>query len=231
MKKQTHSLRTRILSMLLVLVCVLGLFPGVALAASPDTIKLEDCTYNGVRYDSPALDVCYMHQMKFNVNGDNVMGFCSDKGAGMGWSLEGHTWDSPKPVNDPTVKTMMAYFYAHSRGIFTDQAHALGVDNVWDSDYVWVMNAWVQAVVWRYTENLFSDPLVACAEELIWVHNNQYGTNYSSIDELLDGISFRIESSIFWSWVSRGSGATARCMNTPTPVPVPTITLQTTFSP
>ena len=81
--------------MLLVLVCVLGLFPGVALAASPDTIKLEDCTYNGVRYDSPALDVCYMHQMKFNVNGDNVMGFCSDKGAGMGWSLEGHTWDSP----------------------------------------------------------------------------------------------------------------------------------------
>lgn len=191
MKKQTHSLRTRILSMLLVLVCVLGLFPDVASAASPDTIKLEDCTYNGVRYDSPALDVCYMHQMKFDINGDSVMGFCSDKGAGMGWSLEGHTWDSPKPVNDPTVKTMMAYFYAHSRGIFTDRAHALGVDNVWDSDYVWVMNAWVQAVVWHYTENLFSDPLVACAEELIWVHNNQYGTNYSSIDELLDGISFR----------------------------------------
>lgn len=191
MKKQAHSLQTRILSMLLVLVCVLGLFPGMASAASPNTIKLEDCTYNGVRYDSPALDVCYMHQMKFDVNGDSVMGFCSDKGAGMGWSLEGHTWDSPKPVNDPTVKTMMAYFYAHSRGIFTDRAHALGVDNVWDSDYVWVMNAWVQAVVWRYTENLFSDPLAACAEELIWVHNNQYGTNYSSIDELLDGISFR----------------------------------------
>ena len=74
MKKQTHSLQIRIMSMLLALVCILGLFPGAALAASPDTIKLEDCTYNGVHYDSPALGICYMHQMQFDVNGDSVMG-------------------------------------------------------------------------------------------------------------------------------------------------------------
>ena len=42
---------------------------------------------------------------------------------------------------------MLAYFYAHSRGIFTDQARALGVDEVWSSDYTWTMNAWVQAVI------------------------------------------------------------------------------------
>ena len=72
----------------------------------------------------------------------------------------------------PTVKTMLAYFYAHSRGIFTDQAHALGVDEVRSSDYTWTMNAWVQAVVWRYQENLFSDPVAACAEELLYVYNN-----------------------------------------------------------
>ena len=62
MKKQTHSLQIRIMSMLLALVCILGLFPGAALAASPDTIKLEDCTYNGVHYDSPALGICYMRK-------------------------------------------------------------------------------------------------------------------------------------------------------------------------
>ena len=44
MKKQTHSLPARILSMLLALVCILGLLPGAALAASPDSIVMEDCT-------------------------------------------------------------------------------------------------------------------------------------------------------------------------------------------
>ena len=38
----------------------------------------------------------------------------------MGWSLKGHTWGNPKPISDPTVKTMMAYFYAHSTGVFTE---------------------------------------------------------------------------------------------------------------
>ncbi len=80
MKKQTHSLPARILSMLLALVCILGLLPGAALAASPDTI-MEDCTHNGVHYESPALDTCWLHQMKFDYNGDTVTGFCADHGA------------------------------------------------------------------------------------------------------------------------------------------------------
>ena len=58
----------------------------------------------------------------------------------MGWSLEGQTWGNPKPITDPTVQTMMAYYYAHTTGVFTDQAHALGVDEVWGSDYSWTMN-------------------------------------------------------------------------------------------
>ena len=69
-----------------------------------------------------------------------TMGFCAEKGKGMGWSLKGHTWGNPQPISDPTVKTMMAYFYAHSTGVFTDQAKALGVDDVWNSDYTWTMN-------------------------------------------------------------------------------------------
>ena len=62
-----------------------------------------------------------MHQMQFDFNGDSVMGFCSEKGKGMGWSLEGHEWNSPKEINDSTVKIMMAYFYCHTKGIFTDR--------------------------------------------------------------------------------------------------------------
>ncbi len=189
--QKTYSVLTRMTALLLVLVCVLGLLPATALAADPSTIKMDDCAYSGTKYDSPALGECYMHQMHFNYNGKSTMGFCAEKGKGMGWSLKGHTWGNPQPISDPTVKTMMAYFYAHSTGVFTDQAKALGVDDVWNSDYTWTMNSWTQAVVWRYKAGLLSDPVVACAEELLCVYNNLEHTNYSSIDETMDGRSFR----------------------------------------
>lgn len=191
--KSMTKLGSRLLSMLLALLCVLGLFPTAAFAAetTPSTIKLTNCTYNGTHYESPALGVCYMHQMRYDYDGDSVMGFCSEKGKGMGWSLEGHKWDKPEPISDPTVKNMMAYFYCHTSGVFTDQAISLGVAETWSPDYVWVMNAWVQAIVWRYKEGLFSDPATACAEELMYVHNNINGTNFKSIDDELEGWSFR----------------------------------------
>ena len=191
--KMVHFPHTRIIAALLVLVCLLGLFPATAFAAepTPSTIKLTNCAYNGTRYESPALGVCYMHQMRYDFGGTNVMGFCSEKGKGMGWSLEGHKWDKPQPISDPTVKNMMAYFYCHTSGVFTDEAISLGVAETWGPDYVWVMNAWVQAIVWRYKEGLFSDPTVACAEELMYVFNNMRGTHYTDIDDELDGWSFR----------------------------------------
>lgn len=74
----------------------------------------EQMEYTDVEaYESPALGVCYMHQMRYDFGGTNVMGFCSEKGKGMGWSLEGHKWDKPQPISDPTVQNMMAYFYCH----------------------------------------------------------------------------------------------------------------------
>ena len=108
--RKTYSALTRMTALLLVLVCVLGLLPATALAADPSTIKMDDCAYSGTKYDSPALGECYMHQMHFNYNGKSTMGFCAEKGKGMGWSLKGHTWGNPQPISDPTVKTMMAYF-------------------------------------------------------------------------------------------------------------------------
>ena len=54
MKKRTHFLWTRMTAMLLALVCVLGLFPATAFAAS-DTIKLERFGMSGVSYESAAL--------------------------------------------------------------------------------------------------------------------------------------------------------------------------------
>ena len=183
---------TRMTALLLVLVCMLGLLPTAALAAdAPSSIKLEDCTHNGVHYESPSLGTCWLHQMTFDYNQKSTICFCAEHGKGMGWSLEGQTWGNPKPITDPTVQTMMAYYYAHTTGVFTDQAHALGVDEVWGSDYSWTMNAWVQAIIWRYQAGLLTDPATACAEELVCVYNNLHHGNYSGVDDLLDGMSFR----------------------------------------
>ncbi len=192
--EQVRSVQQRLISLLLTLICLLGLVPTTAFAAAtsvPSTITMEDCTHNGVHYESPALDTCWLHQMRFDYSGNSIIGFCADHDKEMGWSLEGHKWDSPQPINDPTVKIMMAYYYAHSRGIFTDQAKALGVDQVWGSDYTWTMNAWVQAVIWRYKQGTLNDPAAVCAEELMYVYNNLQHTSYTSIDEVVDGMSLR----------------------------------------
>lgn len=86
---------------------------------------------------------------------------------------------------------MMAYYYAHSTGVFTDEAKALSVDNVWGPEYTWYMNAWTQACIWRYQQGSMNDPVVACAEEFMAVYNSLEGTHYTSIDDELDGKSFR----------------------------------------
>ena len=191
MKKTWHSLKNRVTAMLLALICVLGLLPTAALAAGADTIKLERFGMSGVSYQSASLGRCTMHQMYYGVAGKTSVGFCGTKGGGMGTSLIGQTWGNPKPVTDPTVKMMMAYYYAHSLGIFTDKAHALGVDDIWDSGYSWYMNAWVQAIVWRYKDGSLSDPATACAEELMYVWNSLKGASYTSIDQTCDGATFR----------------------------------------
>ena len=191
MKKTWHSLKNRVTAMLLALICVLGLLPTAALAAGADTIKLERFGMSGVSYQSASLGRCTMHQMYYGVAGKTSVGFCGTKGGGMGTSLIGQTWGDPKPVTDPTVKMMMAYYYAHSLGIFTDKAHALGVDDIWDSGYSWYMNAWVQAIVWRYKDGSLGDPAIACAEELMYVWNSLKGTSYTSIDQTCDGATFR----------------------------------------
>ena len=71
--------------------------------------------------------------MYFSGGNKTSVGFCGTKGGGMGSSLIGQTWGNKTPISDPTVLTMMAYYYAHSTGVFTDEAKALGVDNIWPS--------------------------------------------------------------------------------------------------
>ena len=190
MKKQNRTLQTRLMALFLVLICVLGLLPTSAFAAA-DTITLKEFGHSGVAYQSAALGRCTLHEMSF-ANGNKITtGFCGTKGGGMGTSLQGQTWGNKTAISDPTVEIMMAYYYAHSTGVFTDEAKALGVNDVWSEGYRWYMNAWTQACIWRYQQGSMNDPVVACAEEFMAVYNSLEGTHYTSIDDQLDGKSFR----------------------------------------
>ena len=190
MQKKNHPLRTRLTALLLALICVLGLLPVSAFAAA-DTITLKEFGHSGVAYQSAALGRCTLHEMSFSNGSKITTGFCGTKGGGMGTSLQGQTWGNKTSISDPTVETMMAYYYAHSTGLFTDEAKALGIDDVWGEGYRWYMNAWVQACIWRYKEGSLRDPVTACAEELMAVYNTLEGTHYTSIDQKQGESSFR----------------------------------------
>ena len=192
MKKHRNHFYSRVTALLLALLCMVGLFPATASAAS-DTIKLDDFGASEVSYESAALGVCKLHQMYFADGGKTTVGFCGVKGGGMGKSLIGQTWSNRTEINDPTVSLVMAYYYSHSTGTFTDAAKAMGENKVWDTNYTWHMNAWAQAVIWRYKEGSLSDPVTACAEELMCVYNSLEHKNYTSIDQDHDGKTFREE--------------------------------------
>ena len=190
MKKQAHFLWGRITAILLTLVCILGLLPLHVMAAG-DIIKLDSFGMSGVSYESAALGRCSLHQMYYVDGSKTTTGFCGTKGGGMGQSLIGQTWGHKTTISDSTVSMMMAYYYTHSTGVFTDQAEALGVNTIWDDGYTWYMNAWIQAIIWRYKQGSLSDPVVSCAEELMAVYNSLEGTHFTSIDDERDGSSFR----------------------------------------
>ena len=191
MSRRLQSTAFRAMAVLIALICVLGLIPARAQAAGTDTITLERFGYSGVSYESASLGRCQLHQMYYDYGGKTAVGFCGTKGGGMGSGLEGQTWGNPTPITDPTVEMMMAYYYAHSTGTFTDAAVAAGVDTVWDAGYTWYMNAWVQAILWRYQQGSLQDPVEACAEELMYVYNSLEGTHYTSIDQTQGDSSFR----------------------------------------
>ena len=136
MHKKNHSTRTRLTAFLLALVCILGLFPSTVFAAS-DTITLKEFGHSGVAYNSAALGSCTLHEMTFKNGNVNTTGFCGTKGGGMGSSLKNQTWGRKTAVSNSAVEIMMAYYYAHTTGVFTDEAVAIGANDVGDSGYTW----------------------------------------------------------------------------------------------
>ena len=62
-------MKKRIIAFIMAVITVFSMLTVPAGAASsqsgnaPSTIKMDDCTHNGVKYESPALGTCHLHQM------------------------------------------------------------------------------------------------------------------------------------------------------------------------
>ena len=69
------------------------------------------------------------------------------------------------------MSVILAYYYDHTLGKFTDAAVAKGVNNIWNDDYVYYMNAWVQAIAWLWETGKLTNPVEDCAKELMYVFN------------------------------------------------------------
>lgn len=146
--KRTTPLRTRLLSMFLVAVCTLGLFPASALpalAASepsvPSTISLDKADYhvsNGLSYTSDTLGTVYIHEFWMDIDGQQRFGFCGDHSMDMGSSLVGHTWSNPTEITNSNVVLLLSYFYtcAYDNQAFTE------FETTWS-------NGFIQACVWN----------------------------------------------------------------------------------
>ncbi len=204
MKRLKIFMRMRVSALLLAAICLFGLLPANALAAGAATIKLEKFGMSGVSYESASLGKCTLHQMYYDYGGQTTAGFCGTKGGGMGASLLGQTWGEPQAITDSTVCMMMAYYYAHSTGTFTEEAEALGVNTIWDAGYTWYMNAWVQAILWRQQAGTMGNPVETCAEELMYVYNSLEGTHYTSIDQKQGDTSFRDRTQYIFDLGMRG---------------------------
>ena len=137
----------RILSMVLVLVCLLGLVPTTAMAATagvPDTITLTDAEYptgtgQGAlsQYTSPGLgNICTLHLFKANVAGKETVGFCGDHTMYMGRSVEGKPWDTPQKF-ETLAEPVLAYYYWSREN-----------DAKWSGTDDQSVNAYAQAAIW-----------------------------------------------------------------------------------
>ena len=191
MRKLHKHFFKRAAALLLAILCVVGLIPANNASAADDTIKLTNFGYSGVAFQSDKLGRCSMHQMYFDHDGQTIAGFCANHGAGMGKSLVGQAWGNPTPIDDPTVKVFIGFFYSHTLKIYTDKAKSMGLEANWNSYTTWYMNAIVQAIIWRYKDGTLKNPVEDCAEEMMNVFNSILGENYTSIDDEYEGTSFR----------------------------------------
>lgn len=190
---------TRLLSLFLTAICVIGLIPTSAFAASsesmPSEITLKKSDYfldtdGSKTYNSPSFDKpLYLHIINMNVGGETKVGFCAEHGKELGNTLIDKKWGNPEPVTNSFIKMMIGYYYCMTDAKYqTDAYKEKWGGALWtDQNMIRYHNAWIQALCWRALGQGAAIPSdaegqkVAIAKELMYIANAKNGTSYSDI--------------------------------------------------
>lgn len=194
-----QKIGTRLLSLFLTAICVIGLIPTSAFAASsesmPSEITLKKSDYfldtdGSKTYNSPSFDKpLYLHIINMNVGGETKVGFCAEHGKQLGNTLIGKKWGNPEPVTNSFIKMMIGYYYCMTDAKYqTDAYKEKWGGALWtDQNMIRYHNAWIQALCWRALGQGAAIPSdaegqkVAIAKELMYIANAKNGTSYSDI--------------------------------------------------
>ena len=205
-----HKLINRALSLLLALVCVMGLLPLSAFAAglssAPGSITQKSSDYmkiggQSVRYKAASsainnVGLPYVFDEQVEVPGyGTTRALCAYQKGTLGPAANGQKWNYKNEVDNASLKVLLTYIYSHTYGNFTDAGNAVGLEhwNQYWSD-IWFMVA--QAGSWLYEHGTILDVnsnregfIEQMAEEFVAamkLYHDTYGqssfiTNWSSI--------------------------------------------------
>lgn len=194
-----QKIGTRLLSLFLTAICVIGLIPTSAFAAPsgsmPSEITLQKSDYfldtdGSKTYNSPSFgEPLYLHIINMNVGGKTKVGFCAEHGKQLGNTLIGKKWGNPEPVTNSFIKMMIGYYYCMTDAKYqTDAYKEMWGGELWtDQNLIRYHNAWIQALCWRALGQGAAIPSdaegqkVAIAKELMYIANAKNGTSYSDI--------------------------------------------------
>ena len=190
---------TRLLSLFLTAICVIGLIPTSAFAAPsgsmPSEITLQKSDYfldtdGSKTYNSPSFgEPLYLHIINMNVGGETKIGFCAEHGKQLGNTLIDKKWGNPEPVTNSFIKMMIGYYYCMTDAKYQIDAYKekWGGELWTDQNLIRYHNAWIQALCWRALGQGAAIPSdaegqkVAIAKELMYIANAKNGTSYSDI--------------------------------------------------
>ena len=184
-----HNFLKRAVSLLLALVCVMGVLPLSAFAAeglssAPGSITQRSSDYmkiggRSVRYKAASsvinnVGLPYVFDEQVDVPGFGpTRALCAYQKGTLGPGANGQKWNFKEEVSNASLRVLLTYVYSHTYGSFTDAGNARGLEhwnNYWSD--IWYMVA--QAMSWYYEHGIIKDVnsdregfKEQCAEEFV----------------------------------------------------------------
>ena len=184
-----HKFINRVISLLVAVVCVMGVLPLSAfattgLSSAPASITQKSSDYmkiggRSVRYKAASsvinnVGLPYVFDEQVDVPGfGSTRALCAYQKGTLGPGANGQKWDFKEEVRNASLRVLLTYVYAHTYGSFTDAGNARGLEH-WNEYWsnIWFMVA--QAMSWYYEHGIIKDVnsdregfKEQCAEEFV----------------------------------------------------------------